>query len=471
MATEAQLNVQNKRSALAGAAETSPSSRWAPSRSQLRVRLYICLVALDCLCVFGSFVLAALIWEPATDRQLLLMGSLLLPVYLGFALSARAYSAEVIQEPWRGIGRAVRALSLAAAAVILIAFSLKTSTEFSRMGFGLGFVFCVVLLAVSRDIFLRKARSILGGNPFSVILITDGDHPVPAGAFSEIVPADSLFDPDQHCPTMYDRLALALKDADRVIVACTPERRMSWVKALKGANIQSEIIAPELTALAPLGLGRMGTSPTIIVAEGPLSTADSFLKRAFDIVVAMTGIVVMAPVLLLTALLIRLESPGPVLFVQTRIGRGNRLFRMCKFRSMRVEQSDGHGHASTARDDDRVTVIGRFIRKTSIDELPQLFNVLFGDMSIVGPRPHALGSRAEDKLFWEIDERYWHRHAAKPGLTGLAQIRGYRGATERESDLIDRLQSDLEYLNAWSIWKDVKIIVMTFRVLIHRNAF
>jgi len=118
-----------------------------------------------------------------------------------------------------------------------------------------------------------------------------------------------------------------------------------------------------------------------------------------------------------------------------------------------------------------VTRVGRFIRRTSIDELPQLINVVIGDMSIVGPRPHAVGSRAENKLFWEIDERYWHRHAAKPGLTGLAQIRGFRGATDREDDLTNRLQADLEYLNDWSLWRDIKIIVMTFGVLRHKNAF
>jgi lipopolysaccharide/colanic/teichoic acid biosynthesis glycosyltransferase len=270
---------------------------------------------------------------------------------------------------------------------------------------------------------------------------------------------------------MYDRLATTLKDADRVVVACAPERRMSWAKALKGANIQSEIIAPELGALAPLGLGRAGGAPTLVVADGPLGGLDALTKRSFDLVIATGALVLLSPVLLLAAAVIKLESPGPVFFVQTRIGRGNKMFRMLKFRSMRAEKSDTNGHASTARDDDRVTVIGNFIRKTSIDELPQLVNVILGDMSVVGPRPHALGSRAEDKLFWEIDERYWHRHAAKPGLTGLAQIRGYRGATLRESDLTDRLQADLEYLKDWSIWKDLKIIMMTFRVLVHRNAF
>uniref|UniRef100_UPI0035A88CF7 sugar transferase n=1 Tax=Sphingomonas sp. TaxID=28214 RepID=UPI0035A88CF7 len=117
------------------------------------------------------------------------------------------------------------------------------------------------------------------------------------------------------------------------------------------------------------------------------------------------------------------------------------------------------------------TKVGRFIRRSSIDELPQLINVLRGEMSIVGPRPHALGSRAEGKLFWEIDPRYWHRHATKPGLTGLAQVRGYRGATVVRKDLADRLNADLEYVRAWSLWLDVRIILQTFGVLVHRNAY
>jgi lipopolysaccharide/colanic/teichoic acid biosynthesis glycosyltransferase len=118
-----------------------------------------------------------------------------------------------------------------------------------------------------------------------------------------------------------------------------------------------------------------------------------------------------------------------------------------------------------------VTRIGRFIRRTSIDELPQLVNVLLGDMSIVGPRPHAIGSQAGEKLFWEVDERYWLRHALKPGLTGLAQVRGLRGATEHESDLADRLDADLEYLRGWSLWRDLRILVATAKVVIHHRAY
>jgi lipopolysaccharide/colanic/teichoic acid biosynthesis glycosyltransferase len=126
---------------------------------------------------------------------------------------------------------------------------------------------------------------------------------------------------------------------------------------------------------------------------------------------------------------------------------------------------------STSREDPRVTPFGRFIRATSIDELPQLFNVVTGSMSIVGPRPHALGSTAENDLFWAIDTRYFHRHAVKPGITGLAQVRGFRGATERRDDLTNRLHSDLEYLAGWTVWRDLRIIAQTFAVLAHRNAF
>lgn len=209
----------------------------------------------------------------------------------------------------------------------------------------------------------------------------------------------------------------------------------------------------------------------MVVAEGPLGKFESALKRAFDLMVSIGAITLLAPVMIPVALAIKLTSPGPVLFIQTRIGQGNRLFKMYKFRSMRLDQTDQGGNRSASRDDDRITPIGRVIRMTSIDELPQLLNVLKGEMSIVGPRPHALGSRAEDKLFWEVDGRYWHRHAAKPGLTGLAQIRGFRGATERTSDLTNRLQADLEYLHNWSIWRDLYIILQTVRVLVHRNAY
>ena len=158
-------------------------------------------------------------------------------------------------------------------------------------------------------------------------------------------------------------------------------------------------------------------------------------------------------------------------FTQRRMGRGNRFFNMYKFRSMTQTLCDTDGNVSASKDDKRITRVGKFIRSTSIDELPQLFNVLLGDMSLVGPRPHATGSLAGEKLFWEVDQRYWQRHSLKPGLSGLAQVRGFRGATDHEADLVNRLQSDLEYLEGWTIMRDIQILFLTLRVLVHDRAF
>lgn len=458
----------------AATAESTPfgKSRWRLSRANLRARLHASLLALDIICIFFGFFAAGLIYPPGAEpQQWLFLAMVITPIYVGVALNERAYSTEMIQEPGRGVFRAGRAFLISAGIVILIVFSLKVSEHYSRLVLGLGMGIGVLLLGVARGWYLRKARDILGGNPYNVVLITDGSLPVGPEGFSMVIRANDMLDPADDSPTMFDRLAKVLRDVDRVVVACSPDRRSGWVHVLKGAGIQCEIIAPELLELAPLGINRWGSTPTMVVANGPLSSFDSVLKRAFDIVVGSISLALLAPLLIVTAIAIKLESRGPVFFIQTRIGQGNAMFKMLKFRSMRVDRTDGNGATSASRDDDRVTRIGRFIRRTSIDELPQLVNVLTGDMSIVGPRPHALGSRAEDKLFWEIDERYWHRHAAKPGLTGLAQVRGFRGATMRERDLTDRLQADLEYLANWTLWKDIKILMMTVGVVVHKNAF
>jgi lipopolysaccharide/colanic/teichoic acid biosynthesis glycosyltransferase len=171
------------------------------------------------------------------------------------------------------------------------------------------------------------------------------------------------------------------------------------------------------------------------------------------------------------AIAIRVEDGGPVFFRQDRIGLGNRPFKIWMFRTMRIQMSDRLGIVSTAREDERVTRVGWLLRRTSLDELPQLFNVLAGQMSIVGPRPHAPASRAEEWLFWAIDQRYWQRHSIRPGITGLAQVRGLRGATERRTDLERRLYADLEYVANWSLLNDLCIVGRTFSVLLHRNAF
>ena len=447
-------------------------TRWQPRPAVLRLRSVLCFMAIDLMSICSGFGAAILTRDALFGRSnwlfLLLAG---LPLYLVAAVSNHAYSSDNLNHPFRAVSRALQALTFAVAATVLIGFSLRTNESLPRLVTTFGFALSCGLLLIGRYGFARYFEQIIGGNPFQIYLIHDSDQPPPAGRFSMLLSADAYFDPAERDPVMYDRLAKALQGADRVVIACRPERRDVWAHALKGISVQGEIIVPELASLAPLGVDTYGGTPTLVVSVGLLGPVDRAIKRCFDLVVSAVAILLLLPVLIAVGIAIKLDSRGPILFRQTRIGRDNAMFRVMKFRSMRVELADRTGHRSAARDDDRVTRIGRLIRLTSVDELPQLFNVLSGNMSIVGPRPHALGSRAADKLFWEVDQRYWHRHAAKPGVTGLAQVRGFRGATLIEADLANRLQADLEYLENWSIWRDIKIILMTFRVILHYNAY
>lgn len=461
-----------ERASIAEKPKVTMRKSWRPRASTLRMRAFFSLACLDMACIAVGFGVAAKFRDAILGQSnWVFVLAVLLPIHLIVAANAHAYATANFQDPFRAIAKGLQAFAVAVCAVILAAFAIKSSGTFPRGIMAAGSFLSTVTLSVGRYIFSRHLHGIIGGNPFSIVLLRDGDCRMPEEKFSVVMAADEAFDPESHDPIMYDRLATSLQHADRVIVACSPERRVAWAHALKGANIQGEIFAPELNELAPLGMTSYGDTPTIIIAHGPLGLIDRTVKRCFDLALASVALVLFLPLFIVVGILVKLDSRGPIFFTQTRIGRSNQMFEMKKFRSMRIDGSDGAGYRSTARDDDRVTRVGRFIRKTSIDEIPQLLNVLRGDMSIVGPRPHALGSRAADKLFWEVDSRYWHRHAAKPGLTGLAQVRGYRGATLVEADLRNRLQADLEYIENWSIWRDMKIIVLTFRVVLHRNAY
>lgn len=452
--------------------ERRSGAQWRPRTALLQFRALSYLMLADTLAVVAGFgVAAALRTAPSRELGWLIFVLVLVPTYGLFASNFKAFEIATLQDPFRAIRRSLQGFALAIGSVTLVIFYLKSSTIFPRLTIGVGSALSAAFLAGIRYAFVRHLTQLIGGNPFSSVLLYDPGVAIPRGNYSMVMAAESYFDPEEHDPHMYDRLATLIASADRVVVACTPQRRSAWAAALRGANVQGEIIVPELAVMAPLGFGPDRSTPTVIVATGPLDLGDRLVKRLFDLVVAGVALLCMLPLLAITALAVRLTSEGPILFRQVRIGRGNQMFEVLKFRSMYVQQLDGAGHRSASRDDDRITPVGRMIRRTSLDELPQLINVLKGDMSIVGPRPHALGSRAADKLFWEVDQRYWDRHAAKPGLTGLAQVRGFRGATLIEDDLRNRLQADLEYLENWSIWRDLKIIFLTVRVIFHHNAF
>ncbi len=272
-------------------------------------------------------------------------------------------------------------------------------------------------------------------------------------------------------PDMLGALGRLIGGMDRVIVHCRPEREDDWCNLLSAFNVRVDLIDERATRLGALEVGEHRGDRTLMVAGYPLSMRSRALKRSFDIVLSFVGLILVSPLLLLVAGAILMEDGRPLFFRQQRIGRDNTPFSILKFRSMSVDQRDDGALELTSRGDPRVTRVGRIIRASSIDELPQLLNVLRGDMSLVGPRPHAPLARAGTKLYWEVDARYWHRHRLRPGLSGLAQVQGYRGNTEEERHLSDRLEADLQYIEGWSIWRDVRIIIATARVLIHSRAF
>jgi Undecaprenyl-phosphate glucose phosphotransferase len=197
------------------------------------------------------------------------------------------------------------------------------------------------------------------------------------------------------------------------------------------------------------------------MADRPISDWNLVLKWLFDKIVAIVALILLSPVMIATAIAIKLESKGPVFFRQKRHGFNNQLVEMMKFRSMYTDMTDATASKLVTKDDPRVTRVGRFIRKTSIDELPQLFNVLRGELSIVGPRPHALEAKANNKLYYEAVEGYFARHRVKPGMTGWAQIHGWRGETDTIDKIMQRVNHDLYYIENWSIFLDLYIVAMT----------
>lgn len=208
--------------------------------------------------------------------------------------------------------------------------------------------------------------------------------------------------------------------------------------------------------------------PAIYLNESPLSSypAAVFSKELLDRSLALLAIVALSPLLLACAAAVKLSSPGPVLFRQPRHGCNGEVIEVWKFRSMRLH--DDQAVKQATRDDPRVTPFGRFIRRTSIDELPQLFNVLRGEMSLVGPRPHAV---THNDYYSDKIRAYMARHRIKPGITGLAQVSGHRGETETLEKMQRRVEQDLAYINHWSLWLDIKILLKTPFTLFSRNIY
>ena len=222
----------------------------------------------------------------------------------------------------------------------------------------------------------------------------------------------------------------------------------------------------------PRSYSYIGKVPVLDLFDRPLSDWDSIAKNIEDRVIALFALILLSPVMAIVAAAVKLDSPGPVIFKQKRYGFNNEMIMVYKFRSMRNDLEDKTADKLVTKGDPRVTKVGKFIRKTSLDELPQLLNVLTGQLSLVGPRPHAVQAKADNRLYGEVVDSYFARHKVKPGITGWAQINGWRGETDTEEKIQQRVEHDLYYIEEWSVFFDLYILAMTpFSLLNTKNAY
>ncbi|WP_240782029.1 sugar transferase [Qipengyuania sediminis] len=449
-----------------------PSDAAEHSRKTARMALVARLVLGDLLALFIGFSLAEAvrgdIWLKLGDVSLLYI---VLPLFLVLATNAGAYSLPAQSRYAESARNVIGALGQTLLALFGILFAVQQGEDISRVGMGVVFLVSLAAMLFFRLLNAFWVRRALGGVLVDELVILDGVANPGAEARFMIDARKNGLEPDLNNPAMLERFSRICDCYDRVLVACPAERQGVWATLLRTVDAEAELIVGQQQNFKVIGLSSIGDLRTLVVSRGSLTLIDRIKKRLFDLAIAVPALLFLGPLMIAVAIAIKLDSRGPVLFRQPRVGRNNVIFEILKFRSMRQELGDRDGTRSTGRDDDRISRVGRFIRRTSIDELPQLLNVIKGDMSIVGPRPHALGSTAENRLFWEISHRYWERHLLKPGITGLAQVRGFRGATEKTSDFTDRLTSDLEYLSGWRLWRDVAILAATLKVLVHPNAY
>jgi Undecaprenyl-phosphate glucose phosphotransferase len=360
-------------------------------------------------------------------------------------------------------------------------FALKISADLSR-GWALSFAVAAPLLILCQRSLLRCAMlAVIQKGSLKrrkILLITSGLKPVPV-ADDKLCPYDVVGiqvlpqEPADIC-LMLRTLVSTLRGSEiKEIHLAIDWDRWSGIKyalmELRALPLPVRLIA-DATAREILNSPQRTLCDTVSfeVQRAPLTLGERATKRIFDILVATCVLLVMAPVLTVVSVLVWIDSPGPILFRQKRGGFNGRTFQILKFRTMHVME-DGPVIIQAARHDDRITRVGRFLRRTSVDELPQLVNVLLGQMSLVGPRPHAL---THDDQYSKLISTYPRRQHVKPGITGWAQVNGFRGETPTAGFMKRRVESDLWYVSNWSLWLDVRILMQTvIEICRSRNAF
>ncbi len=265
-------------------------------------------------------------------------------------------------------------------------------------------------------------------------------------------------------------------EIDQVLISgghFTPKRLEQIVEGLSEVCVDVSLIPSQAIELSPnYRVNLLGTVPVLTLWQRPFRDMGQIVKRAEDLVLSSFALILLSPVLLVTALLVRFSSPGPIMFIQPRVGFNNETIPVFKFRTMYTDKTDVGARQTTTKNDPRVTPVGRILRRFSIDELPQLLNVVQGSMSLVGPRPHGTEMMVGDRFYHEAVRGYAGRHRVKPGITGYAQVKGLRGEVRTIERAKRRVELDKYYVDHWSFWLDMWILFATVRaVLFDRDAY
>jgi Undecaprenyl-phosphate glucose phosphotransferase len=421
---------------------------------------------------------AVLRWPPA---EIYVTASLFLAAMVMLVSLALGHFSEVQAQPrqtflWNGFA----AVALAFSFLITAMFVLKVTDPYSRATFLFQFITVAIAVLTGRAFaysrlqgaiaagLVEARRVILIGEPQHCLRFTNrlkatgirsvASYPFPCTARADDGAAGGLAERELRkligaCRGLRPDDILLLADRDNLA------RTTALVGSLSELPAGLHIVLVESAEILAAGrIVEFGDLVTLQVSRPPLSIFDRAAKRAFDLVVAAAGLILLSPLLLIVSLAIKLDSRGPVLFRQTRHGYNNETIQVFKFRSM-TTMENGADFVQASRNDTRVTRIGRLLRRSNIDELPQLINVLRGEMSIVGPRPHAT---AHNDMFEQRISPFSRRHVVKPGITGWAQVNGYRGETDTLEKMQRRIEYDLHYIDNWSFLFDLRIIIMTF---------
>jgi putative colanic acid biosynthesis UDP-glucose lipid carrier transferase len=410
-----------------------------------------------------------------------------------------------IYQSWRGkplmdlLFRVSGAWVMVETTGVLISFSLHRSDMLSRLWLLYWAAATIVLLIITkalvysvlkglrREGFNHKAVAIVGGAPYGKFLI-EQMRSRPEAGFSPLVvydedgPVDPYQDPDaaqavEGVPVERDFVAMIQLVRDRAIrelwlaLPISKEKTIHrFVMELRNDFVNIRFIPDvrSLTLFSQPMVDLLGV-PAINLAASPITDLRVLPKRVFDRLFAFGALTALAPLMLVIAVMVKLSSPGPVFFRQKRKGIDGNQFEIYKFRSMKVHAEVAGKVTQATRRDPRITAVGAFLRRTSLDELPQFINVLRGEMSVVGTRPHAL---EHDDIYKDLVKGYMHRYRIKPGITGWAQINGYRGETDRIEKMMGRVKLDLYYMQNWTFWLDIKIVVLTFwKGFVGSNAY